>query len=723
LVGTILLVFPGLDGASAQSSCGVVYPSPTALPDPEPSPQPAASAGAAASPDGDPCLQGSTVFGPTRFEKTRILPRVETSGFSLESAGDVCILSESSGYGSPVKAWPVLGLDGSVIATPPDYIDLYDQQIHKLEAGAHDISVVLFGRRGAWMDVEARQIVPGDGGGGDDDFPGLPAPGEVQIDPATGAIDMVSVDGKVRLQNLATDHPYLTPDGDGDNDVTEFRALVTPLVALPGKDDGSVNYFVAWEFQIRDLETCGTINAGLSGTTQINSPTLVSVTWDGTDEFGNALPNSNYGYVFHATIVDQFGVDFGTLTSPVFGIVLDVPQSAVDYDEALLPVGADPFCDQATDPDSCRCRDLDDDGEPDADDANCKFAITSELLPELGSPPGVLGNYNDPSLIDRSFITTTVDPVTGRHEVFVDLRDYNAGGLVPKGAGQWTSEAELRQWVASMTEVPAGTGDSLFNFDYVQVDTTTGVDGSGIAFNTLNHFLLDAMTDTAGQLRYQFLVLGGTPPSGGGLLPNCTGGLPPDNPPCLFTKVIPLGSSFNDDADAPLKFQVSDTARRTGDECTNSGNSDGVHVLHGKFCAYNTAVSVDLESDDPLNELGIYMLRTTTFDIRYDVPTVQDGFCTFDSTGLTCGIRTRQVRADTLEIESSYYVDNAGDPALTRTRTDQANDAVSLSVAVDRGDGEDGVCSRAALVKGGLAVRMDAADGAVPDTCIINGIF
>jgi hypothetical protein len=102
--------------------------------------------------------------------------------------------------------------------------------------------------------------------------------------------------------------------------------------------------------------------------------------------------------------------------------------------------------------------------------------------------------------IDRSFITTTQDPTTGRYTVTVDLRDYSGGGLITKGDGVWDSEADLRQWVADMTGVPLSAGDSLFDFDYVQLGTSTGVTRFSAPSAQFDNFFLDAITAPDGTI-------------------------------------------------------------------------------------------------------------------------------------------------------------------------------------------------------------------------------
>ncbi len=648
--------------------CGIeVYPSPTGFPEAEPE----AITDQEVLPvvSGDPCQDGSTVFGPTRFERSTGKPIQEISEFILDADADVCIISNSGAKGKAS-----IFVDGINIAEPEDFDDQIDVYTDSLVAGSHGLGVRAVGKPGGYLDVEVRQL--GSGGGGD---PDLPAPGEVKIDPKSGAVDMVSADGNVRLQNVMTDHPLLTPNGDGHHDTTTFQALTTPLVTLPGKDDGSVDYFLDWEFQIVDLATCNTIDTGLSGSTQINSPTLVETLWDGTAVTGAQLPTGIYSYLFFTKVVDEFGIEFGIITPPAFGLVIDDSLVAdTVYDERVEQLGE---CNAVTDFSACKCPGVD--GAPGTPDPNCAFSFVKDLLPEGNFPSGAPPNYYAPDTLDLSFITTTLNPVTGRYTVTVDLRDHNAMGLVPKGLGFWPNEASLRQWVSDMTGVPLGTGEGLFNFDFVQIGTSTGVGLFGPAFFDFNHFFLDAMTDAAGRI-------------------------------FVGSALTDLRSEFNYDNAAPAQYVV---AGREGDECTNSGNTDGDNTILSKFCAYNTAVKIGDTTD-----LGIYTLRTTMFDLRYnDEKTRQDKLCVIDGI-FTCGVRTVAVPVDKLEIESSYYEEGGEIPI--RTVTDEVSDATGMSVTVDRADGDvDGVCSHALAVLDGLAVRMDAADGSVPDSCIINGIF
>ena len=685
---TVLLAGLCFASANAQSPsptlvCGLeVYASPIGFPEAESSADVPPDPGLTPSLSGDPCQEGTTVFS-AQYERGTGKPVQVISEFILDADADVCIISESAAKGKAS-----LFLDGLNIAEPEDFDDQIDIHTDSLVAGSHGLGVRAVGKPGGFVNVEVRQLESG-GGGGD---PDLPAPGEIQIDTATGAVDMVSADGRVRLQNVATDHPLLTPNGDGHHDTTVFQSLTTPLVDLPGKDDGTVEYFLDWEFQIVDLATCNTIDTGLTGSTQINSPTLAEIEWDGTDITGTLLPPGNYAYVYDVNVVDEFEVNFGSITAPGFGIVIAGP-SPTDYNERAEFSG----CDAATDPYACKCPGVN--GAPGTPDSNCAFAFPRDLLPEWPGPelaqpnyyqyPSPSGGniYYDPSaFLDLDeFILTTLDPITNRYTVTVDLRDYNAKGLVPKGSGVWDNEAHLRRWVWQMTGVPLSTDDSLFNFDFVQIGTSSAAGVFGPSNHSYNHFFLDAITDGGGRIT--------------------VGGL-----------TIDPSNGVNDDVEAPAQYSITG---RAGDECNNNANLDGTNTLRAKFCAYNTAVKFGNVTD-----LGVYTLRTTVFDVNFNNDlTQQDIHCVFDPL-FHCGVRTNAVLAYALEIESSYYDYVEGsEPVFIRTEDAQVDNATGASMSIDRANGPDGVCSRAVAIRDGLAVRMDAADGAVPDSCIINGIF
>ena len=626
-------------------------------------------------PSTSPCEDGRTIFGPARFEAERGQPRAETVDLSSAVSGDLCITIKASGgaldakpgqgngYGWAKKhapddwvpgANPMVYFDGARIATPRDFAG---SRSHELtldsSAGTHELQVQVAGAPGAYAEIEVRERMPIDG---------------------DTVVDVTNGDGTVRLTDVATDHPLLTPNGDGHHDDTVFTALVEPLQALPGKDDGTVDYFLVWEFIILDLDSCATIDTGITGTTQINSPTLVSTTWDGTDSTGSTLADGTYAYVFDVQVQDEFGADFGSVQSPPLGIIID--SSPADYDEQPNHVGA---CDPATDPTFCMCPG----GGGGATDPNCSFGAVQHLLHEAGFPPGTQPNYYDPSVVDLSFISTTQDATTGRYEVVVDLIDQTGRGLVPKGNGVWEDEQAIRDWVAGMTGVPS-SGDSLFNFDFVQIGTSTGVNLLGVSNHSFNHFFLDAITDDDGNIT-------------------------------IGTTTTSLASFFGNDSAAPPAYVVDG---RVDDECTEGGNTDGTSTVRASLCAYNTAVAVGDSS-----ALGVYDLRAGVFGIEIDgATTTSDELCVTNGI-FSCGIRTQRVPADNIAVESSYYDDDAGLSSLSRVVVTEVSDVDALTVSADRSSGHDGVCARAVATHGGLAVRMNSADGSVPDTCVTNGIF
>jgi hypothetical protein len=242
--------------------CGVeVYPSPTGFPAMNLAQVAQAGAGTSPTLSGDPCIDGEAVLGPLRFERGKGRPDLVINEFALEAEAAVCVVAEASALQGDSEGKAIVYNDGAKIAEPEDFDDRLEEQVIHLAAGDHGLGVRVVGSPAGFVDVTVLQVA--NGGGGDDDDPDLPMPGEIRIDAATGALDMVSSDGAVRLQNVATDHPLLTLNGDGHHDTTMLQALTTPLNELPGKDDGSVAYFLDWEFQLVDLDTCSPI-LGLS---------------------------------------------------------------------------------------------------------------------------------------------------------------------------------------------------------------------------------------------------------------------------------------------------------------------------------------------------------------------------------------------------------------------------------------------------------------------------
>jgi hypothetical protein len=463
----------------------------------------------------------------------------------------------------------------------------------------------------------------------------------------------------------------VTPNGDGHHDGTTFTADTEPLITLPGKDDGSIAYFVDWEFVVTNLDDCSVIDTGLSGMKQINSPTNVKVVWDGADTSGTIVGGGNYAYIFHVEVIDEFSVSYGTVDSPAFGMIVD--PSPADYTESPELLGA---CDSATDPQGCKCL-----SSLPTEDGVCVFA-----------PKFFLFSTKDASMYPHNFLTS-IQRMDGRWRVTANLRSLaSEGHLVLQHQGEWGSEIELRNWVAELTGVPVSTGDSLFNFDYQQFGTSTAVlsEGQPAPFS-FNHFLLDAITDQHGQITVN--------------------GVTTD-----------LAAGFAGDVGAPAQYAVSSS--RDGEECTHNANSVGDASIGAKLCSSNTAVRIG-----DVTDLGVYMLRSSIFDVSVDgSATVMDWQCPLSPPAhfLDCGNRTRRVFADVLELQAAYYADGPSGPEFSHSIGLGDRFIHAYSFTLDRGDGVDsmdGVCTRGVVIENGLRVRMDTVDGSVPDTCVANGIF
>lgn len=596
----------------------------------------------------DACESGRTVYGPARFEREQGKPVAETAVFEVASSGDACVTIRNGDGGGRISSGRVT-VDGASAAVPSDFNQQSDgvERSFALGEGTHELSVDLASGPGSFIEVEVREP-----------FPQL-----------NDAAETIGPNGALRLTNVATDHPLLTPNGDGHHDDTVFNLDGEPLIELPGKEEGTTDYFLDWKILVVSLDTCATEETGISGQTKINSPTNVRTTWDGTLDDGTLVDSGSYAYYAEVSLIREDGFVYDTVVSPRYGMIVD--SAPADYDEGAKNLGQ---CDPLNDPFVCRCPGA---GGIPTGDTNCNYAD-----PHPGH--GNLARIDDPLSIDRSFIATTQGP-DGRWNVAADMRAFNHGGFVVQTQGVWDSEAELRQWVSEMTGVPTSAGDSLFNFDYTQVGTSTAITIVGLADHSFNHFLLDAITDQYGSIT----IDGGT------------------------TDVAAL---FNDDALAPSQYALDNA--RTGDECTANGTVIGDDPFRAKFCAYNTAVSLSSGTD-----LGVYALRTTVFDVGFGgaFSTVEE-YCATNAI-FACAIRNFTVPAESITIESSYYVDTADGSQFAFTEQVQAFDTVGLSFTHDRGDGADGVCTRAVTERAGALVRMDSADGSVPETCATNGIF
>ena len=606
----------------AAGSCGLdVLPSPQTLPD-------------------SACDMGRTVYGPVRIERAAGAPASRSGAFSVETDGPACVTIRNGVDGASSASAATVAVDDEALATPSNF----SQNSGELEweeelgIGAHTIDVELAAGPTAVVEVEVRER-----------FRQLDAP-----------LDIVGAQGALLLTNVATDHPLLTPNGDGHNDDTVFNAEGVPLIELPGEADGSIDYFLEWSFVIVDLDDCSVVPTGIAGRTQVNSPTNVRTTWDGRSSNGDVVREGNYAYFAQMALVSEDGQVYDTASSPSYGMTVE--SSGPDYDESPQFAGT---CDPEVDAYACACP------TSGPDEADCRFEPAQDLV-----------SLDDPSSVDTSAFLTTAEN-NGRYSVTADLRTWNGGGLVVKGDGVWESVGELRDWVSALTGVPAPAGErqGLFNFDYVQLGTSTAVTATGRGPRSFNHLLLDAITDELGAI-----TIDGT--------------------------TIDVWSARNDDVSAQGAFAVQEP--RIDSECTEAANVDDQSSLRAKFCAYNEGIPL-------VDGLGLYSLRTTTFDVGInDVETVQEDVCS----GGGCSLRTFQKPADTITVESQYYTET-NEISFAFDDAHVATNAAALSIALDRERDEvvDGVCSRSVVEAAGLRVRMDSADGAVPETCVTNGIF
>lgn len=317
-------------------------------------------------------------------------------------------------------------------------------------------------------------------------------------------------------------------------------------------------------------------------------------------------------------------------------------------------------CDPDVDPDGCWC-------PQDAQVCEVKF------LDGLPTPEEVVW-------LAPSFITTTFDG-SGRYSVTADLSLHDLG-LVRKGDGVWNSAEDLQNFIAAVTGVPVDPSGDLFNFDFTQLGVSTPVDGESAANFAFNHFLLDLITDANGGI-----TVDGT--------------------------WISLAELTNSTDTGPAEFD--DVESYPGRECTYNQGFNGDHELSASFCAYSESITLP-------GDLSIRVFRNSTFDAAVDaLPTLRRShFC--DSDG--CAIRT--IARDVAVVTDGFFY------ALTPFGFEVVHtDAVEFSAPavvrmVARGlDGAilSGQCARSIVESADLRIRMDAADGNVGTTCIVNGYF
>lgn len=379
--------------------------------------------------------------------------------------------------------------------------------------------------------------------------------------------------------------------------------------------------------------------------------------WDVTDVDGTQVGDGGYLYRVIVDLVRSDGVVVDAVESPYLGLLVD--SSFADFDTGV----ALSSCDPASDPDECQCP---------AGDASCTFVEFSSLI-DLRADPAAASD----------FISTTVDPSTGRTRVVADVTEFNGGGIVPKSDGQWDDADELRFFVSELTGVPSSGDERLINFDFVQIGEVTGYeDGELLSFG-FNNLILDLITDADGNLT-------------------------------VGSNTVNVSEYLNLPVMAPEAYLIGDS--RENQECTRSGGFNGSTSVASNGCVYAEAIEFD-----PLTELGLYVLRSSVFGVEQDgMPAVYREV----SCDGTCAARTFQQDVE-VSFESVYYVEGFDGSEAAFTFEDVFV-GPSVTRLIDRSFGSQiltGECTRSFVVASDLLIRLDAADGSVSETCIINGIF
>lgn len=317
--------------------------------------------------------------------------------------------------------------------------------------------------------------------------------------------------------------------------------------------------------------------------------------------------------------------------------------------------------------------------DPQLDEGGCQCAETDptcsvSYLDAVPTPQDFL-------LLAPTFVVSEVD-TEGRYSVTANLDQLDSAGLVFKGDGVWASGAELQAYVTALTGVPASADGRLFNFDFTQVGTSTPVNATGFANYRFNHLILDLITDEDGGI-----TIDGTRVSVAELLNSTDSGI--------------------------AAYDFAETF--AGTECTNNAGLNGSNTLEAKFCAFSDGMELG-------DGVGLYVFRNSAFDVVADgVPSVErQSFCDGDG----CAVRTLRRPLD-VTIDGFFYALTQFGLEVVRTDSVFAQ-AGALSRTLDRGPISavlSGQCARTFVENPELRVRMDASDGAVGTTCVINGYF
>lgn len=637
----------------------------------------------------NPCEEGETILSES-IERSTGKPEISTRTIEMDGAGELCVKlhdgsderetenggnngrdgaggenrsdrnrnrSAESGDAGANKvargmedrvtaAW--LYVDGEEVAGPNDFAAHVGslQKTLEVDEGEHEVEVRIASKPESSVDLEIR-AVEGE-------------PSEHTTEGEKGILE---------VKNVAVDHPLFSPNGDGYHDTVEFNAD-NEMTRLPG--DGRFDYRLDWDWTIVAADSCTKIDAGASGSKQVNSPTNVRYKWDGTTATGSVASDGNYIYRYHAELVRSDGLVVDEAVAHARGFVLDT--SKPDYDPNI----AADRCDPDVDPYDCECPDDTEEG------TRCSFA----WIPYLET-------FEDAGAVDTSaFLTAHEDDQTGRWEVAVDLRNYNGGGLIPQKNGEWESIEDLQQYVSTLTGVPVDPdAKRLFNFDYTQLGYSRPVvrhEGVRAGFN---HFLLDVITDADGRIT-------------------------------IDGHTIDLKSALASDTGAvPDEFKISNP--RLGEECGYNGNTDGETDVRASSCTELRTANLDPGGTD----LGIYIVQRQVFGFEVDgAGTVVDEVCIVNGIA-KCGVRSLQRNAD-ITFESRQYAET--DEILEVRDVESLGESIpSLVGHTDRhfefDDSTttpiDGICASDTATRDAVSIPLDSGAGALPPVCIVNGIL
>ncbi len=604
---------------------------------------------------GDPCDHGDLVVDET-VRRTAGQPDRETESFQIEAASEVCVTvtnraGSTDGQGGQGRVSSArVKLDGEQVFGPDQFGQGADQLRKRIEVGAgeHELDVRVASKPGAELDVAVKAAKT----------------------PETDQPTTTGDNGLVTVQNVAVDHPMFSPDGDGYHDTVWFNAGHVP------DDLGEEgDYRLEYTWNVIDVEDCEEVDVDLSGSTPLDGETNVRTHWEGKDSSELRIPGGKYLYEYEVDLVDGEGSVVDSATATARGLLV---KSAPGDPGALQSAGE---CDPEADPYDCKC-------PPDEElpeGTRCTFG----WIPELAS-------FEEPEQVDTSdFVMTHTDEETGRTAVLVDLREYNAGGLVPQHDGTYDSLEELQGYVAELTGVqPDPEQVRLFNFDYMQLGYSTPVVREEGIVQGFNHFLLDVVTDPDGMVT----IDGET----------------------VDVRAM-LGSS---ETKVPEGYQIHDP--REGEECAENGNTDGDHSIEAESCTSIGTVNFDPEGTG----LGVYAVNWEIFDVVIDDRgTVRDQHCIINGI-FKCGGRTFHRDADLVAAGDEFVEDDDETVSLAREVERIGDQTTSLVVHTDRQFVDqqevtpiDGVCSKSMASANDMSAPLDSAAGAVSDECIINGIF